>query len=228
VKVFIDFPNFGVTRNNVVVDQNNKAQLIEGYNLFTIADFITMSGGVFDNNLRNTGAIVLASVLWNCDLNQPYDQCQPAWSFTRLDGSDSPGFNYRYLTKTPALSSTEPEYRTLYKVYGVRVVFDISGKAGRFGIVPLLLAIGSGIGLLSISTLICDFILQKFLPDRERYVAEKFQHVAESGMPQMSPADILEVNALANSGATMQTPLNTTYERKDGETGSQSTGYNYR
>jgi len=41
-------------------------------------------------------------------------------------------------------------YRDLFKAYGLRFIIKVSGAAGKFAIVPLLLNIGSGIGLLAI------------------------------------------------------------------------------
>ena len=41
-------------------------------------------------------------------------------------------------------------FRHLFKAYGIRFVIKVSGDAGKFSIVPLLLNIGSGIGLLAI------------------------------------------------------------------------------
>jgi len=52
-------------------------------------------------------------------------------------------------------------YRDLFKAYGIRFLIKVSGKAGKFAIVPLLLNIGSGIGLLAIvssPTLINPFV----------------------------------------------------------------------
>jgi hypothetical protein len=42
------------------------------------------------------------------------------------------------------------EKRDLIKAYGIRFIIKVTGRAGKFSIVPLLLNIGSGIGLLAI------------------------------------------------------------------------------
>ena len=41
-------------------------------------------------------------------------------------------------------------YRDLIKAYGIRFVVKVTGKAGKFNIVPLLLNVGSGLGLLAL------------------------------------------------------------------------------
>ena len=40
--------------------------------------------------------------------------------------------------------------RVLYKAYGIRFVFSVTGQAGKFSFVPMMLNIGSGLALLSI------------------------------------------------------------------------------
>jgi len=41
-------------------------------------------------------------------------------------------------------------HRDLIKAFGIRFIIKVSGTAGKFNIIPLLLNIGSGIGLLAI------------------------------------------------------------------------------
>ena len=41
-------------------------------------------------------------------------------------------------------------YRDLFKAYGIRFLIKSTGKAGKFSIVPLLLNVGSGVGLLAV------------------------------------------------------------------------------
>ena len=60
-------------------------------------------------------------------------------------------------------------YRSLVKAYGLRFIVVVTGTAGKFNFVPLLLSIGSGLGLLSVATIIADFILLNFTPKRKYY-----------------------------------------------------------
>lgn len=50
-------------------------------------------------------------------------------------------------------------YRQLSKVYGLRFVITVTGEAGRFSVLPLLVRLGSGLGLLSLATIITDLFL---------------------------------------------------------------------
>lgn len=56
-------------------------------------------------------------------------------------------FVYRYANY---YENNNTALRDLYKAYGIRFIVRVTGKAGKFNIIPLLLNIGSGIGLLAI------------------------------------------------------------------------------
>jgi len=43
----------------------------------------------------------------------------------------------------------------------------------------LFMALGAGVGLLSVSTLVCDFVLQHFLPQSTKYVEQKFEEITD-------------------------------------------------
>ncbi len=53
----------------------------------------------------------------------------------------------------------ETIYRQLVKVYGLRFAITVTGEAGRFNVLPLLVRLGSGLGLLSLATIITDLFL---------------------------------------------------------------------
>ena len=60
-------------------------------------------------------------------------------------------------------------YRELVKAYGIRFVISVTGEAGRFSFMPLLLTLGSGIGLLSVATVVADLFMLNFLERRQFY-----------------------------------------------------------
>jgi len=121
-------------------------------------------------------ARLLVLVGYDCDdMHLDSTNCSvPKFDFYRLDPPNmfSPGFNFRYSTRRVRYDGTES--RSVTKVLGLRVLFTITGKGGRFSIVALSLSLGSGLALLGISTLICDFILQYFLPGREKLIEQKY------------------------------------------------------
>ena len=60
-------------------------------------------------------------------------------------------------------------YRELTKAYGLRFLIVVEGKAGRFSFLPLLLTLGSGLGLLSLATIIIDIVLLNVMAKKTFY-----------------------------------------------------------
>ncbi len=102
-------------------------------------------------------------IIWDCD----YDfntNCQAIYKFNRIDTSfkqesAATGFNFRYAEKY-RLNNTE--YRFLVKAYGINFLVNVHGRAGRFNIIPTMLTIGTGISLMSFSTLIANLAIHWF------------------------------------------------------------------
>jgi len=172
VKVNGNFPNFHISKSNI---DNG---LVNGTNLFSISSILQGAGGNTYQGVSQLGAVLLISIGLNCDFDQAASKCQPSFGFARIDDPTSKfssGFNFRYVDRSYASDGTQT--RTLYKVMGIRMIFNLYGVAGKFGIVPLLITLGAGVGLLSIATLVCDFVLQKLLPNRDVYVRQKIQEI---------------------------------------------------
>ncbi|CAF1099834.1 unnamed protein product, partial [Brachionus calyciflorus] len=117
------------------------------------------------------GGVVQIEINWECNLDTDFKKCMPKYSFERFDLkfrdlTGASGFNFRFADKY-AVNGTI--YRTLIKAYGLRFIIVVTGKAGRFDFIPLLLTIGAGIGLLAIPTLIADFILLNLTKERKFY-----------------------------------------------------------
>jgi len=50
-------------------------------------------------------------------------------------------------------------YRDLVKAFGIRFIIKVTGTAGKFSVIPLLLNIGSGIGLLAIVSRSIEYVI---------------------------------------------------------------------
>jgi hypothetical protein len=82
--------------------------------------------------------------------------------------------------------------RDLTKRYGFRLLIFMGGVGSRFDVGALLTAIGAGIGLLSIATLVADFIATKLLANRVRYTEVKYEEVTiKDPKLSLSPAGLL-------------------------------------
>ena len=60
---------------------------------------------------------------------------------------------------------------------GVRFVINVSGTAAKFSIVAFFITFGSGIGLLSIATIMADLVMTSFLEKRNFYKTRKYEEV---------------------------------------------------
>jgi len=135
--------------------------------------YLKEAGTSYDE-IRNLGAIVLMQAKFNCDFNSGTDGCKPDWEFTRIDlqkGYDfSSGFNFYESRLT---SEDSRATRTVTKKYGLKLEISVSGTGGKFSFVLLGVALGSGLGLLGVASLVTDFSLQHIFKSQE-YLERKF------------------------------------------------------
>jgi len=174
MRVNVRFDKFGRSLSNAGLG------LVPLVTLWSFDDMLAAAGYTYDQ-IKTNGSVLLGSIKFDCDFNNGGDsssKCSPKITFSRIDdpnpASFSTGFNYRtaryYLVPSPDGSGKLVEQRSLFKMPGIRVVFYIYGFAGRFAMLPLMVQIGSGLGLLGIATFVCDLVLEKFWPiNRRKY-----------------------------------------------------------
>uniref|UniRef100_A0A8C7LTE0 P2X purinoceptor n=1 Tax=Oncorhynchus mykiss TaxID=8022 RepID=A0A8C7LTE0_ONCMY len=144
--------------------------------IFRLGDLVSRTGHDFQDMAVVGGSIGIL-IEWNCDLDKDYSQCNPEYSFTRLDmnlnSSVTSGYNFRYARyyKDEAGES----YRTLYKVYGIRFDIMVNGRAGKFNIIPTVIAIGSGLAIMGMGKFACDMIFVYMLSTSSFYRDRKFE-----------------------------------------------------
>lgn len=107
------------------------------------------------------GGLVRILIEWNCNYDIFSRECLPKYSFDRFDvpykdKSSASGYNFRFADKFERNGTI---HRQLTKSYGIRLIITVTGEAGKFSFLPLLLTLGSGLGLLSLATIITDLIL---------------------------------------------------------------------
>jgi len=115
---------------------------------------------------------------WGCNLDHSQDQCVPEYSFRRLDSDQdvlSKGYNFRYSHYFKDQNGIET--RTLYKAYGIKFIVTLQGKAGKFGFVPFILNVASGLALLTVATIISDIVVLYVLKARTVYRDKKYLNV---------------------------------------------------
>eukprot|EP00730_Choanoeca_flexa_P002508 TRINITY_DN11075_c0_g1_i4.p2 TRINITY_DN11075_c0_g1~~TRINITY_DN11075_c0_g1_i4.p2 ORF type:complete len:445 (+),score=92.90 TRINITY_DN11075_c0_g1_i4:2855-4189(+) len=191
IKNTIFFPRFGAKFGNTGLGNNTKEyqrsclwnrQTDRFCPVFRVEDMLTEAGiADFEADAMALGALITVQIRYDCNLDRNTETCDPEYSFTRIDRKDdplSPGYNFRFARYAIA-PNFDQVTRDLYKVYGLRFVFVVSGDAGRFNMVPLLVAFGSGLGLLGLATVIADLLVTKCLTNAQKYYDHKFEIVEE-------------------------------------------------
>ncbi|XP_062392237.1 P2X purinoceptor 1-like isoform X2 [Sardina pilchardus] len=187
IKNSVTFPQFGVVRSNLVegVDSSYiKRCLYHETNsplcpIFKLGDIVRLSGFNFQQIAKVGGAIGIL-IDWVCNLDYNIKHCKPKYYFHGLYGNAretdkaraSVGYNFRH-AKYYMENSTE--MRTLMKVFGIRFNVIVRGLARKFDIIPTLTAIGSGVGIFGVATVVCDLVLLYVLPKRDFYKNMKFK-----------------------------------------------------
>uniref|UniRef100_A0A665TDT5 P2X purinoceptor n=1 Tax=Echeneis naucrates TaxID=173247 RepID=A0A665TDT5_ECHNA len=184
IKNFIRFPKFEFSKSNVFETTDDSYLKRCSYDrenhpycpIFRLGDVISWAGHDFQSMAVKGGSVGIL-IEWNCDLDKDSSQCNPQYSFTRLDmnlnNSVTSGYNFRYARYYK--DQNGETYRTLYKVYGIRFDIMINGQAGKFNIIPTIIAIGSGVALLGIVTFTCDMILLYMMNTSSFYRERKFE-----------------------------------------------------
>jgi hypothetical protein len=178
VRSTVRFPKW----NGIMANNANGTTTTKNYNLFLVGDMIEATGYKYEDFSMLGGAIAVV-VHWDCNLDRDIQYCQPNFSFVRVDDPKkdtfSKGYNFRYANYYYLPDPNNPnqfsEHRDLFKVYGIRFIFLLTGQGGKFDIVPLIINIGSGLALLTVATLLSDMITLYILPERKFYNTVKYE-----------------------------------------------------
>lgn len=189
IKNSIRFPTFNYTKGNFLTTITERYIKTCNYDMinntycpiFRVGDVVRYAQQNF-TNLANKGGVIGIKIGWMCDLDKADDQCNPSYSFTRLDAmsqqnSVSPGYNFRFAKYYKMDNGTD--YRTLIKAYAIRFDVLVNGNAGKFDMIPTLINMVAAFTSVGVGTVLCDIILLNFLKGAEQYKAKKFEEVSD-------------------------------------------------
>ncbi|XP_069135019.1 P2X purinoceptor 4-like isoform X2 [Argopecten irradians] len=186
IKNNIEFPYYKIKRQNLPLHAGDPLYLrtctYESTSradcpIFKLSTIVEGSGNNY-TDMAVEGGVMQIIIDWDCNLDKSLEDCVPEYTFRRLDSADfslSQGFNFRY-----AKFYRDPdgrEVRTLYKAFGIKYIVTVIGQAGKFNVVPLLLNIGSGLGLLAVATILCDLVVLYVLKAKDVYREKKYLNV---------------------------------------------------
>uniref|UniRef100_A0A674G8Z8 P2X purinoceptor n=1 Tax=Taeniopygia guttata TaxID=59729 RepID=A0A674G8Z8_TAEGU len=156
--------------------------------IFVLGNIVRWAGGNFQE-MASEGGVIGIQIEWNCDLDKAPSECNPHYSFSRLDNksaetSISSGYNFRFAKYYRDAEGVD--YRTLIKAYGIRFDVMVNGKAGKFNIIPTIINISSGLALMGAGAFFCDLVLLYLIKKSNFYRGKKYEEVKSSSRKSLS------------------------------------------
>ncbi|KAM6239022.1 P2X purinoceptor 5 isoform 1-T1 [Spheniscus humboldti] len=195
IKNSIRFPRFKFSKMNVLATDNESYLKSCRYStehpycpIFLLGDIVRWAGSDFQE-MALEGGVIGIQIEWNCDLDKAPSECNPHYSFSRLDNkfaekSISSGYNFRFAKYYQDARGVD--YRTLIKAYGIRFDVMVNGKAGKFNIIPTIINIGSGLALMGAGAFFCDLVLLYLIKKSNFYRGKKYEEVKSSSRKSLS------------------------------------------
>ncbi|XP_037589084.1 P2X purinoceptor 2 isoform X2 [Cebus imitator] len=148
--------------------------------------FIVEQAGESFAELAQKGGVIGVIINWDCDLDLPASECNPRYSFRRLDPKHvlaSSGYNFRF-AKYYKINGTTT--RTLIKAYGIRIDVIVHGQAGKFSLIPTIINLATALTSIGVGSFLCDWILLTFMNKNKVYSHKKFDKVCAPSRPSDS------------------------------------------
>uniref|UniRef100_A0A8B9SYJ9 P2X purinoceptor n=1 Tax=Anas platyrhynchos TaxID=8839 RepID=A0A8B9SYJ9_ANAPL len=188
IKNNIHFPRFGFSKGNIQAAESGylKSCMFNTTSalycpIFKLGFLVEQAGEDF-TELAEKGGVIGVIITWNCNLDLPDAECNPHYSFRRLDPkgvSASPGYNY----STTAGIGTRS--RVLIKAYGIRVDVIVHGQAGKFSLIPTIITLATALTSVGLGSFICDWILLCCMDKEQRYSSRKFDPCCSPNHPPL-------------------------------------------
>nr|XP_012321949.1 P2X purinoceptor 6 isoform X4 [Aotus nancymaae] len=156
--------------------------------VFRIGDLVAEAGGTF-KDLASLGGSVGIRVHWDCDLDIGDFGCRPHYSFQLQERS------YNFRTATHWWEQPGVEARSLLKLYGIRFDILVTGQAGKFGLIPTAVTLGTGAAWLGVVTFFCDLLLLYVDREAHFYWRTKYE---EAKAPKATTNSVWSELALAS------------------------------
>ncbi|XP_058013996.1 P2X purinoceptor 2 [Ahaetulla prasina] len=186
IKNSIHFPRFHFSKENI---KDNSDGYLRNCTFNETTDlycpifklgFIVAQAGENFSELAQKGGVIGVIINWNCNLDLPDSECNPRYSFRRLDPKwtqVSSGYNYRF---AKYYQQGGRSTRTLIKAYGIRIDVLVHGQAGKFSLIPTIINLAAALTSIGVVSFLCDWILLTFMNKNKVYSARKFDQVSTS------------------------------------------------
>uniref|UniRef100_A0A8D2B5W8 P2X purinoceptor n=1 Tax=Sciurus vulgaris TaxID=55149 RepID=A0A8D2B5W8_SCIVU len=192
IKNSIHYPKFQFSKGNLA---SRKDDYLKRCTFDHVSDpycpifklgFIVEQAGENFTELAHRGGVIGAIINWDCDLDLSASECNPKYSFRRLDPKHVPassGYNFRF-AKYYKINGTTT--RTLIKAYGIRIDVIVHGQAGKFSLIPTIINLATALTSIGVGSFLCDWILLTFMNKNKVYSHKKFDKVCTPRQPTSS------------------------------------------
>ncbi|XP_006899852.1 PREDICTED: P2X purinoceptor 5 [Elephantulus edwardii] len=190
IKNSIRFPRFNFSKTNVLDTQNRsylKTCRFDFTNvycpIFRLGSVVRWAGSNFQE-LAPKGGVIGIQIEWDCDLDKTPSECNPHYSFSRLDNtfeSVASGYNFRFAKYYRDAAGVE--FRTLMKAYGIRFDVMVNGKGAFF----------------------CDLVLIYLIKKSHFYRGKKYEEVRSVRLPARQRPE--ENSGMFPQGREVHAPL---------------------
>ncbi|XP_021271201.1 P2X purinoceptor 5 isoform X4 [Numida meleagris] len=172
IKNSIRFPKFKFSKMNVLATNESYLKTCRYSTehpycpIFLLGNIVRWAGNDFQE-MALEGGVIGIQIEWNCDLDKAPSECNPHYSFSRLDNkfaesSVSSGYNFRFAKYYRDAEGIE--YRTLFKAYGIRFDVMVNGKGAFF----------------------CDLVLLYLIKKSNFYRGKKYEEVKSSSRKSLT------------------------------------------
>ncbi|NXE58010.1 P2RX2 protein, partial [Casuarius casuarius] len=184
IKNSIHFPRFGFSKGNIQAAESSylKSCTFNATSalycpIFKLGFIVEQAGEDF-MELAEKGGVIGVIISWNCNLDLPDTECNPHYSFRRLDPKStlaSSGYNYSRFAKYYKWNGTHT--RVLIKAYGIRIDVIVQGQAGKFSLIPTVINVATALTSVGMGSFLCDWILLSCMNKDQVYSRRKFEQV---------------------------------------------------
>nr|XP_034345464.1 P2X purinoceptor 2 isoform X4 [Arvicanthis niloticus] len=191
IKNSIHYPKFKFSKGNIASQKSDYLkhctfdQDSDPYCPIFRLGFIVEQAGENFTELAHKGGVIGVIINWNCDLDLSESECNPKYSFRRLDPKYDPassGYNFRF-AKYYKINGTTTT-RTLIKAYGIRIDVIVHGQAGKFSLIPTIINLATALTSIGVGSFLCDWILLTFMNKNKLYSHKKFDKDSTSTDPK--------------------------------------------
>lgn len=142
-------------------------------NTYPVHDILWKAGVQLDDIWKD-GAVLLVSVVFDCDLQA--ERCMTRIESATIDATT--GFNFK---KAYYYEEDGEMKRDAYWFYGIRMVVFATGMGKAPSVAQVVLQFSQAIALLACSSAVADMFLQYVVPERNHYIAEKIIETEDFG-----------------------------------------------